>query len=686
MAFLSSPGSTNKVDTSNIQVSTVSTPISTVSSHDNTTNLSDETMNQESKPRNQDSSRKTVNVKDTYSKAMVAIDGAGFDWSYMADDEVPTNMALMAFSDSEKPEQANQPRKVSKIPRNNITNWNEISTHKLGVGFQFTKKACFVCGSFSHLIKDYDFYNKKMVQKFVLQNVEKGTVQREVRPVWNNAMRINHQNFSNSRRNFAPTAVLTKSKIVPISTARQSSSRASAPVSAARPINIVASKPLVNVAIPRQNALQKSHSLSRIPFYQQTALKNRNLNNNVNTAKANSVNTAKGNKVASAVGKQRINAVKSLACWVWRPKIKKIYPTSLTLKSMMVGMLPLGDELKVVRLLAKAQSEVAEAFNTACYVQNKVLVVKPYFKTPYELFKGRSPSLSFMRPFRCHVTILNTLDQLGKFDRKSDEGIFVGYSLISKAFKVYNITTRKVEENLHNTFLENKPMIVGGRPEWLFDIDALLKLMNYAPVLACTNFNDFTDNSLFDSSSQASDGHNKDKHGPSQAKDAGIFDDAYDDRDEGTKADYNNLEIVISVSPIPSTRIHKDHPKEQIIEEMEPKKVTQALDDESWVEAMPKELLQFKLLNVWTLVDLPHGKRAIGNKRDQRGIVVRNKARLVAQGASLDRKSTTGGCRFLSSMLISWQCKKQTIVANSKTKEEYIAASNCCGQVLWLQT
>nr|GEZ63267.1 copia protein [Tanacetum cinerariifolium] len=147
-------------------------------------------------------------------------------------------------------------------------------------------------------------------------------------------------------------------------------------------------------------------------------------------------------------------------------------------------------------------------------------------------------------------------------------------------------------------------------------------------------------------------GHNKDKHGPSQEsecdnqerpnaesstkivntvgpvntatptyddypsdplmpdlEDTGIFDDAYDDRDEGAEAEYNNLETV-----------------------------TQALDDESWVEAMQEELFQFKLLNVWTLVDLPHRKRAIGtkwvyrNKRDQRGIVVRNKVRLVAQG------------------------------------------------------
>ncbi|GJY54489.1 ribonuclease H-like domain-containing protein [Tanacetum coccineum] len=404
--------------------------------------------NQESRARNQDSSRRTMNVEDISSKAMVAIDGAGFDWSYMADEEVPTNLALMAFSDSEvhntcsntclksfetlktqldnlrvefnksefnlatykrglasveeqlvfykknevmlcdqiavlkrdasfkdseinalniqieklkkekesnqikidnfenasksldkligsqisdnnrkgvgynavppppiglfapptidlsnsglkefqqpefegyglkenkgvcenssneikkttdapiiedwvsdcdedesevrilksdnvqqKPKQANQPRKVSENPRYNRTNWNEKKTQKLGVGFQFTKKACFVCGSLNHLIKDCDFHDKKMVQKPVLNNVKKGTGQREVRPVWNNAMRVNHQNFSNSRRNFVPTAVLTKSGIVP--------------VSAARPINTVAPKSFVNAAKTRPNA------------------------------------------------------------------------------------------------------------------------------------------------------------------------------------------------------------------------------------------------------------------------------------------------------------------------------------------------------------------------------------------------------------------------------------------------
>ncbi|GJR13982.1 putative ribonuclease H-like domain-containing protein [Tanacetum coccineum] len=103
----------------------------------------------------------------------------------------------------------------------------------------------------------------------------------------------------------------------------------------------------------------------------------------------------------------------------------------------------------------------AEAVSTACYVQNRVLVVKPHNKTPYELFRGFKPTLSFMRPFGCHVTILNTLDSLGKFDGKSDEGFFVGYSLSSKAFRVYNTRTKRVEENLHIGFLENKPMIEG---------------------------------------------------------------------------------------------------------------------------------------------------------------------------------------------------------------------------------
>ncbi|GJV44984.1 retrovirus-related pol polyprotein from transposon TNT 1-94 [Tanacetum coccineum] len=126
----------------------------------------------------------------------------------------------------------------------------------------------------------------------------------------------------------------------------------------------------------------------------------------------------------------------------------------------------------------------AEAVNTACYVQNRVLVTKPHKKTPYELFLSRKLALGFMRPFGCPVTILNTIDHLGKFDGKADEGFFVGYSINSKEFRVFNSRTRIVEENLHVQLSENTPNIAKSEPNWLFDIDALTKLMNYKPVVA----------------------------------------------------------------------------------------------------------------------------------------------------------------------------------------------------------
>ncbi|GKF13446.1 putative ribonuclease H-like domain-containing protein [Tanacetum coccineum] len=112
----------------------------------------------------------------------------------------------------------------------------------------------------------------------------------------------------------------------------------------------------------------------------------------------------------------------------------------------------------------------AEAVNTACYV----------------LFHGRTIALSFMRPFGCPVTILKTIDHLGKFDGKADKGFFVGYSLNSKAFRVFNSRTRIVEENLHIRSSESIPNVVGSRPDWLFDIDALTRIMNYEPIVAGT--------------------------------------------------------------------------------------------------------------------------------------------------------------------------------------------------------
>nr|GEZ83766.1 retrovirus-related Pol polyprotein from transposon TNT 1-94 [Tanacetum cinerariifolium] len=161
----------------------------------------------------------------------------------------------------------------------------------------------------------------------------------------------------------------------------------------------------------------------------------------------------------------------------------------------------------------------AEAVNTACYVQNRVLVVKSHNKTPYELFNGRTPALSFIRPFGCLVTILNTKDHLGKFDGKADEGFFVGYSINSKAFRIFNSRTRIVKDNLH-------------------------------------------------------------------------------------------------ISPTLTTRIHKDHPLNQVIRD-----VQSAIQ----IRNMSKNLGEH-----WAIGT----KWVFRNKKDEKGIMIRNKARLVAQGHS----------------------------------------------------
>ena len=97
-----------------------------------------------------------------------------------------------------------------------------------------------------------------------------------------------------------------------------------------------------------------------------------------------------------------------------------------------------------------------KAVNTACYLQNKTYLRPILKKTPYELWKGQKPNISYFYPFGCKCFILNTKDSLGKFDSKSYFGIFLGYFETSKAFGVYNSKTLVVEEATHTIFDENK--------------------------------------------------------------------------------------------------------------------------------------------------------------------------------------------------------------------------------------
>ncbi|GJZ18141.1 putative ribonuclease H-like domain-containing protein [Tanacetum coccineum] len=818
--------------------------------------------------------------------------------------------------------QEKYPRK-SQCPRDNRRNWNGMMTQKLGNSFEFIKKACFVCGSFNHLIKDFDFHDKKMVEKPVLNNKGRVTGQRGIRAIWHNAKRVNHQNkftHPHPKRNFVPTSVVTKSGQVPVNAAKQNSPRAAASISTDRPVNIAAPKSKVNDALPKTYSYFKAHSPVRRDFNQKSAAKTNNLNEKVKTARVNNVTTARSKAVVNAAVGNGENAVKSSACWIWRPTgkvidhiskdsgsympkrfyygnpqyalqdqgifdsgcsrhmtgnksyltdyqdidggfvafagspkggkitgkgkirtgkldfedvyfvkelkfnlfsilqmcdkknsvlfteteclvlspdfklldesqvllnvprqnnmysfdLKNVVPlggltclfekatiddsnlwhrrlSHINFKTMnklvrrnLVRGLPLNlfennhtcvacqkgkqhkascktklvssisqplqmlhmelfgptsDEtsgilktfitgienqtnhkFKIIRcdngtefknndmnqfcrikgikkefsvartpqqngvvkrknrtLIEAARTMLsdsllpttfwAEAISTACYVQNRVLVTKPHDKTPYELLHGRPPNISFIRPFGHLATNLNTLDPLGKFYEKADEGFFVGYSINSKAFRVFNTRTRKVEENLPINFLENKPNVVGSRPDWLFDIDLLINSTNYESVTSSKDaVVDDAGKKTNEKPANKGEGNGQEKEGGALNKDndqnvqdfraeldnlldTDIFSGAYDDEDVGAEADLNNLETTMHVSPIPTTRIHKDHPEDQIIRDINLATQTRRMTRISKEHAM-----------------------VYRNKKDKRGIVVRNKARLVAQG------------------------------------------------------
>ncbi|GJV80017.1 putative ribonuclease H-like domain-containing protein [Tanacetum coccineum] len=645
------------------------------------------------------------------------------DWVSNSEDEVElkpkieektvkTSFAKIKFV---KPkEQVKSPRKTTvnhtknhrqstHSTRGNKRNWNNLMTQKLGSNFEFKNKAC---------------YCKEGESSKFYKN-----------------------DSPNPKRNMIPQAVLMRSGLKLLNTAR--------------PVNTDHPKGIVNGARLVLNVFNKAHSSVKRPINQRTTVKNSNFDKRVNIVRFNNDTTARPKVVVSTVKRNLVNtvlgnevyAIKASACWHMTGNMLFL----LDYEEIDGGYVTFGGDPRggkitgkgTIRTVAERKNRTlieaartmladsklpttfwAEAVNTACYVQNKILVIKPHNKTPYELFHDRTPSLSFMRQFGCPITILNTLDHLGKFDGKADEGFFVGYSITSKAFRVFNTRTRIVEESLHITFLENKPNVVGNGPNWLFDIDTLTELMNYEPVVegnqsngnagiearnvagqagkekvpskyyilqplwvADPPFSYVPKSSPDDGFKPSGDDQEKSSEDPGKEdrdlraeferlvdkekeisanstnsvytasspviaagpsfvnadgspfvvatsllddprmpplEDIRSFEYINDAKDVSSNADFNNLDTIISISPILTTRVHKDHPVEQIIRDLNSAPQTRRMTKQD-------ELLQLKLQKVWILVDLPKGKRAIRtkwvykNKKDERGIVIRNK-------------------------------------------------------------
>ncbi|GJS96907.1 putative ribonuclease H-like domain-containing protein [Tanacetum coccineum] len=632
-----------------------------------------------------------------------------------------------------------------------------------------------------------------------------------------------------TKRNMVPKAVLMRSGLVSLTTAR--------------PVNTAQPRTTVNSARPMTNVFNKAHSTVRIPINNKTTTKNSNFNKRVNIVSGMNVNSARPKVVVNAAKpKIVLNAVKGNQCINHSEKgnpqmdlqdqgvIDSGCSRHMTRNMSYLtnfeeidggyvafGGNPKGGEITdrggLTCLFAKATCDESKLWHRGLghinfKTMNKLVKGNLVRGLPSKLFESdqtcvacqkgkatRAFSLGFMRPFGCPVTILNTIDHLGKFDGKADEGFFVGYSINSKAFRIFNNRTMIVEENLHvqtnqsnsNAGIKACDDAGKARKETVPGKDyILLPLWHNDPLLSQnsksspddgfkpsgdnekkvteepgkeggdpSNKNDSVNST--NNINNASDGNNTNNVNTvsSTVNTAGIEVNVVsnDYKDVGTEADMNNVNTFMPVSPIPTTRIHKDLPVEQIIGDLnsapQTRRMTKNLKEHRYTQeegidydevfalvarieaimlflayASFKDSVMYQMdvksaflygkVEEEVYVCQPPGfedpdflnrvykveKALYGLHQAPRAWYetlstyigwVRKTTNQVAYtnsyyaGASLNKKSTTGGYQFLRCRLISWQCKKQTVVANSTTEAEYVDASSCCGQMLWIQ-
>ena len=328
-----------------------------------------------------------------------------------------------------------------------------------------------------------------------------------------------------------------------------------------------------------------------------------------------------------------------------------------------------------------------EAVNTACYVLNKVLTVKRFNKTCHELMFNVKPNLTGFEPFGLPCTIVRNKDKQ-KFGEIADEGYFLGYVPGTPNKRVFNLKSGKIEVVFNVEITSYKPQQSTSGPAILYDYESLFNSFNIpefssagdSQVIQTVISDDDADDFMPRSSVSMADASNSSSSATTH--DARNSDSEPVQGEEFTNP-FANPELVgsnlgdnLEVDTIATTRANRDHPVDLIIgdpsagvqtrsriadssglfatiektgvlneclyscfiAQTEPKNVHMALKDNSWVEAMQEELAQFKKLKVWELVDLPEGEKEIGTKwvfkckRDDRGIVTRNKARLVVKG------------------------------------------------------
>nr|GEW47103.1 uncharacterized mitochondrial protein AtMg00810-like [Tanacetum cinerariifolium] len=475
-----------------------------------------------------------------------------------------------------------------------LKHYNLFSVSQLkDLGYASTRKACFVCGSFIHLIKDCDFHEKRMAKQAELT---KSKNKNKVLFTDTDCLVLS-PDFKFPDENQVLLEILRQHNMYNFNVKNIDPSGYLACLFAKASIDesIKWHRRLGHVNFKNLNKLVKENLVRGLPS---KIFKNDHTSVACQKQKQHKASCKAKIDETTPILKDFIRQAENQ----FNHKVKTIRSDNRTeiKNNDLIEFCGLkGIKRKYSNARTPQQNGVAERKNRTLIkaARTMVLVTKPQNKTPYELLTG-----------------------------KSNSGFLVGYSLNSKAFRVYNLKTNRVEENLHVNFLENKPNVAGKGHASMFDLDYLTNSMNYEYVLvenqvnksagpkeannsACTQANDdqgansakidlheehFVLPMWFAYSTTVKSSGNKIKKNTdfktcekpvSQVKqifleeleklkrqEKEVNDAAESHRKEATHAstssmvtDFNNLETTVSVSPTPTTRIHTIHPKTQIL-------------------------------------------------------------------------------------------------------------------------
>ncbi|GJT20119.1 putative ribonuclease H-like domain-containing protein [Tanacetum coccineum] len=457
-----------------------------------------------------------------------------------------------------------------------------------------------------------------------------------VKPVWNNAQRVNHQNFAKkthpyAKKNMVPRAILMNSGLVSSNTARQ--------------VNVAHSKTKVNDARPMSHLSKTTHSTVKRPIHKNTAFKNSNINQRVNIVRGKKIiNIARPKEVVNAVKGNNFNVVKAsdyeeidggYVDFGGNPKGGKItgkgtiktgidYDEVFALVARIEAIRPFlayasfkdfvvyQMDVKSVYLYGKIEEEVyvcqPPGFEDLDFPDRVYKVEKALYglhqapRAWYEALstylldngfqRGKIDKTLFIKRHKGELTFF-----LGIQVKQKKDGIFISQDkYVVKILKKFRFTEVKTASTPIET---QKPLLKDEDGE---EVDVYMYRSMIGSLMYLTS---------------------------------------------------SRPDIMFAVCACARYQVN---PKVSHLHAV--KRIFR------YLKGQPK-------LGLWYPKDSPFDLVAYTDSD--------------YAGASLDRKSTTGGCQFLGCRLISWQCKKQTVVANSTTEAEYVAASSCCGQVLWIQ-